>query len=271
MSGLSKYSRHIFQSITEFGHAVNNLGPRLSGDYSIDEGQFDNVFSLPVTIDIAANKGGHWPEGAEGLAKVQIDATMATIGLKRALKLGVIGAIPNIPAYLAGHPMNMIEISKDPKPKKYLRLGVHVGGLSTTTQAARLNRGKAIMAIVEALETEGYSIEIWGIWRNRGVGDTRHIAASIEVCLKQSSAVWNSHTAAFALANTSFQRRLCWRFIESSESHKLTPGYGRGDSAPHDDFDLYFPYVDDVIERALRTPAKALDYAVDIAKRALVK
>lgn len=263
---LTDYDRYIFQSITEFGHAVKNSGPRLTGHNS-DSHRFDNVFSLPETIDIAANKGGYWPEGAEGLTKVQIDATMATIGLKRALKLGVIGAIPNIPAYLAGHPMNMIEISKDPKPKKYLRLGVHVGGDANTTQETRLNRGKAIMAVVEALETEGYSIEIWSVWRNAS-GAHR---ASIEVCLKQSSAVWNVHTAAFALANTSFQRRLCWRYTEGSPTHRLAYNCGHGRDAPHEDFDLWFPYVTGGLQSKLITPAKALDYAVDIAKRALVK
>ena len=125
------------------------------------------------------------------------------------------------------------------------------------------------MAIVEALETEGYSVEVWGLWRNFDTWS--NTAASVEVCLKQASAVWNAHTAAFALANTSFQRRLCWRFIESSGSNAMADSYGNGRKAPHDDFDLWFPYITRDIEKSLGTPKKALAYAVSIAKQALQK
>lgn len=266
MLSLDQYNRYPFQSISEFGHVVRNLDNRINGKSS-KSGYYDNPFSLTDAIDTAADKGGLWPEGAEGISKVKIDANVAAMALKRALKLDVIGAIPNIPAFLAGHPQNMINITQDPKPKKFLKLGVHIGGLADTEQPTRLNRGKAIMAVVEALETEGFSVEIWGVWRNTN-GD-RH--ASIEVCLKHASATWNAHTAAFALANTSFQRRLCWRFIESSPDNRMTDTYGNGFSAPHDDFDLYFPYITKPVEALLRDPDAALEYAVGIAKEGLAK
>ena len=265
---LNQYTRYTFESISEFGHAVETAPDRINGDASTNSG-VDNVFSLDDAIDIAANQGGYWPEGAEGIASVAIDATTATMALKRALKLDVVGAIPNIPAYLAGHPLTMISVTQDPRPKKFLKLGVHIGGTADTRQTTRLNRGKAIMSIVEALETEGYSVEVWGLWRNFDTWS--NTAASVEVCLKQASAVWNSHTAAFALANTSFQRRLCWRFIESSDSNAMADSYGNGRKAPHADFDLWFPYITGDIEKSLGTPKKALAYAVSIAKQALQK
>lgn len=270
MADLNKYTRYQFESISEFGYAVRHCGQRRCSSTFSESDEMENVFYLQDAIDIAADKGGYWPEGAEGLATVSIDADTATMALKRALKLGVIGTIPNIPAFLAGHPENMISVSQDPKPKKFLKLGVHIGGSAYTSQATRLNRGKAIMAIVDALETEGYSVEVWGLWRNKSSYGPS-VSASVEVCLKQASAVWNNHTAAFALANTSFQRRLVWRYIESSPSYKIAPAFGNGKSAPHDDFDLWFPYIDPKVEGRLATPAKALDYAVGIATKALKK
>jgi len=264
MTSLDRYSRYIFESVSAFGAAVRALDSERKNRGS-EANRHDNPFTLEEAIAIAADRGGHWPDGAEGIQSVKLDPGAAKKRLKRALRNDVVGAIPNVPAYLAGHPLNMISVTKTPNPKKFLKLGVHIGGSGGTRQSTRLNRGKAIMAIVDALEDAGYSVEVWALWRNSS--PLEH--ASVEVCLKQSSAVWNAHTAAFALANTSFQRRLCWRFIESSPSAAIAPGFGRGVSAPHDDFDLWFPYVTGAVENSLRTPQRALDYAVDIAKKAL--
>ena len=83
---LKEYDRYTFQSITEFGHAIKNAPARINGDGSLSN-EMDNVFDFDDAVDIAANKGGYWPEGAEGLAKVAIDASVAHMTLKRALKL----------------------------------------------------------------------------------------------------------------------------------------------------------------------------------------
>ena len=248
-----------FESRSELGQAVqvamDTQFRAFSG--STDGGFSDTPFTLKQAVKTAL-KGGYWPEGAKDLKNVTIDVEANAEG-KPQMYNNVVGFAPNVPAYLAGHPMSMYNFKPGSGKRKFIKIGVHIGGNASTSQRGRLNRGKAIMSVINDLELQGFSVEIWGCWRNQAGGT----AVNIDTCIKHSDAQWNEHTAAFALANTAFQRRLVWRFLEAQpDASAIGSTMGSGTSAKHDDFDVWFPYLSG--DGDYRTPERALDKVLEI-------
>lgn len=254
------FTEYKFNSITEFGLAVEQAHKTDQSYMSMSNGNdYDNAFSLRDAIHVAAHEGGYWPQGAKDLANVKIDVDRPADGLKRAIVADVVGFLPHVANYLAGHPQAMLNVRDTTPIRKFIRLGLHHGGSASTSQETRLNRGKAILAVVNELEANGYAVEVTACWRNSGEGHTTHV----DVIIKQSDGVWNTHTAAFALCNTSFQRRLVWCLVESLNDPISKADMGSGQHTNGDEFDIYFPYITRTVETKLSTPTKALEYVLE--------
>jgi hypothetical protein len=206
-------------------------------------------------------QGGKWEHGADNMPRLHIPhETLSGEALPQMQMVNDLqGFAPNVPAYLSGLPDDMFAFEEQDTGDKLIRVAVHVGRYALCEQEQILNRGAAIMAVLNQLSLEGYSIELWAIWRNKAHGGT----VSIETCIKHGTDHWTPSSVAFALCHAAFQRRLCWRAAESltGKGGRVTNhGYGNGKDADFSDYDISFPYVDNVIDNAITTPASAVEY-----------
>jgi hypothetical protein len=236
-----------FNSITELAAHVERLqtGPdgRRYGKSSTNRSTEETGgWTMEDAIQCARN-GGDWQEGANAIPVFNMQHSTLE-GRKQnimTLESAPCGFAPLVPALLACQPDSMLDAPELPSGDKLLRVAVHVGRSWTVTQNHALNRGAAIMAALNQLSHEGYSIELHAIWRNTAEKAT----ASVETCIKHGHDYWSPASVAFALAHVAFQRRLCWRVAESMKNGGDTvtdDSYGSGHSATFPDYDVSFPY-----------------------------
>ena len=210
-------------------------------------------------------EGGKWQEGADKMPRLHVPhETLSGAALPAPyLNNDIQGFAPNVPAYLSGTPDSMFDMIEQPAGDKLLRVAVHVGRYFKCSQNNILNRGSAIMAVLDQLSLEGYSIELHAVWRNSNSG----VGVSVETCIKSGVDHWSPASVAFALCHASFQRRLCWRTAEgmTEQGGSITAdGYGSGFAAEFEDFDLSFGYVGKDTNDNFNTIGKAADYIKEI-------
>ena len=253
-----------FESIYALGRYVESIknDPRTLGRESTDGGykpDFYGRWPMDKAIQCALN-GGDWEEGAKKLPTIDVkhERISGQAFDTPQLSADIQGFAPNVPAYLAGTPDSMLNFIDAPDGDKLLRVAVHVGRQAGVTQKQALNRGAAIMAVLDQLSREGYAIELTAIWRNTCTHNNAKV--SIETVIKPSNALWAPESVAFALAHVAFQRRLIWRTAESlKHSARISEhAYGHGCDASFSDYDLSYGYM--APESCWDTPKKATDY-----------
>jgi hypothetical protein len=201
-----------------------------------------NGFSLIDAIDCAID-GGYWEQGARDLENCHVDVDFTSI--KRSIETSVAGFSPIVPHAIIGLPNSMMNSVKARKPSRVLKIGVNCARPHSVSESEALNRGRAILAVIQYLEQSGYSLELWAYWRNVSRHDLM-LKADINVKIKASNERLNVASLAFAICSTAFNRRLCWRFAESCpKSWRLSTKkhrYGFGQLANNSGFDYTFPF-----------------------------
>jgi len=243
---------------------VKNKAPQWDDSSTTNPRSENGGFSMNDAVTTALN-GGNWQDGANKMPSLAIchDRLHGHTSDESIIENNMFGFAPNVGAYLSGAPDNMMSFETAPTGDKLLRVAVHVGRIWSSEQHQVLNRGAAIMAVLDQLSREGFNIELWAIWRNDDDGE----GISVETCIKHGNDFWTPSSVAFALCHIAFQRRLCWRVAESVERGQAgygLSGYGTGMSADFSDFDLSFGYVTealkyDTLDKALTTIKTSTD------------
>lgn len=236
---LGEHVAHLQANIQKGGDGARPNGVSSTNDYGVN--------TCGLTLDQAidcAKTGGHWQEGADLMPCVHAahERLNGDPLLTPSLENNVQGFAPNVPNYLCGLPDSMMDFVDDLQGEKLIRVGVHVGRTYDTTQNQIMNRGAAIMAVLDQLSKEGYSIELTALWRNTDGEDI----ANVETIIKHGCDHWAPESVAFALCHAAFQRRLCWRTVESmpEQASGITRGgYGNGRGVDLSEFDVSFGYV----------------------------
>lgn len=251
--------RTVFNSVSDFGDFIAGLESRQLGADIASEAlgtQHTNGFSLAEAIT-CAQAGGNWSEGARNLRAVKIsDNDFKSDLLRPQFKSDVIGAFPIVPAFLAGVPDSMGALEYSEQKEKLITISVNSSVYHGVTDEQSLARGRAILAAVEALTLNGYAVELWTHYRTKWQG----IAVEIQICIKQSDQNISLASLAFALCSNAFQRRLCFRYIESSPTAwqlSAEHGYGSGFDTDNVNFDVVIPWVGPDQKASFDTPSKA--------------
>jgi hypothetical protein len=192
---------------------VNNHALLTTMDGVADSG----TMGLDKAIQTAIN-GGYWPEGAKRITPVDLDAHNldALASMIPAREAAVIGYRVNVPAYLSGVPNCMIKKIRQPHQRKILRVAVNIGAGYRVEQRTTLNRGNAIMSVLDSLANLGYQIELYAVWStgtrkaSQGKGQNFHI----ETLIKGSDETWSPDSVAFTLTNNAYLRRLMFRVCD---------------------------------------------------------
>lgn len=141
------------------------------------------------------------------------------------------GAIPNVAMFVAGNPAHMIQHVPSPRAgrAKTVRVLVNVccsGGVSTATM---IRRGVAYAALVEVIQSLGYSVDLWCGTAHGSRGGTARFNAAWRV--KPEGGVIDRDRLLFNMANPSNLRRIGFAIMEtmSAKDRKafgVPGGYG---------------------------------------------
>lgn len=235
-----------FDSVPDYGQFISESIRIQSANNRAVTCSLDNAngFTFYDTVD-AAKKGGLWIDGARNLARVEYKDDAAFYQTVKRFECGPVGFMPNIPAYLAGTPDSMITQTKARAPSKILSICVNSSRPGTVGDNETLNRGKAILSTIDALETVGYQIELWAL-----VGAQKHgKQLTTYVKVKSTNEPLNLSVCAFAFCSNFFLRRLFFRQIECSSeyaflSHEVYGFPPKLTDKEAAQFDVYLPAME---------------------------
>jgi len=136
-----------------------------------------------------------------------------------------VGAFPAIPAYAAGVPENMFVPLEDgaANSKPIVRIAVNVVCSAWVEPQDIINRGAAVVALIDKIQSEGQRVELIAFCHIEGRRNDRLIMA---VTVKRPEEPIDMDRVAFALAHPSMLRRCFFRVVEFLYPHYLS-GYGR--------------------------------------------
>jgi len=225
-----------FDSVTEFAQHIKELDDIGIYDVTADgkeaakrsrkkpSKQWCMCTSFEEALDMAL-AGGHWPEGCKDLQKAIADAPLSiNVDPADSFELDRIGAAVDVGEYLNNSPECMIYCEPVQQEKPVVTIGVQVHRSFDTPASSALNRGRAIMAVIDALEAQGKRVELWAIL---AAPDTcKTIEAHIK--LKSASQALCLENLAYALGHSAFSRRLGFRLIEAYTAKSTHGCYGGG-------------------------------------------
>ena len=135
-----------------------------------------------------------------------------------------VGAFPCIPAYAAGVPEDMFVPLEDgaAQSKPIVRIAVNVVCSGWVNAQDIINRGAAVVALIDKVQSEGQRVELIAFCHVEGKGNDRLI---MSVTVKRPEEVVDMDRIAFALAHPSMLRRAFFRCVEFLYP-KYLPGYG---------------------------------------------
>ena len=269
---------YTFNSIAEFGMKLKALGDsRVPGARDSSVSSFSeketNGFNLSRAIDCAV-KGGAWADGAKDLASVEFDYDGQFESEIKSFECGPMGFMPLVPNAIMGLPNSMISMRKTAKPSKIIKIGVHNTLSSGVKVNQGLNRGRAILSVIERLELLGFSIELWAISASREYISAPICEFNIYTRIKAANEAPNLAATAFCLCSTAYTRRLFFRLLESDKELGAVlskDSYGQPMNLTGEEkskFDVYFPFLD-YQDSAWDSPNSARNKVLNMIKRKL--
>jgi hypothetical protein len=237
----------IFESISDIPEYLNN-NPSLhdgSGRGGAGRTDWDGGLGFDGAMNMAAD-GGYWEEGAA----MMMEATSEAIELKREgaapeFEWGVTGARLDVDEYLSGSPECWEYVEED-NTAPVISIGVQLYTPGGNPMSTYVNRGAALLSVIDDLEAQGVRVELWGCVsgiHRRG----RDVAIDMRVCLKRAEEAWSPSSIAFGLCHPAMSRRLGFSVVEGFANMKRYCATGHSLDFDNDrpidsEFDVWFGY-----------------------------
>lgn len=202
---LSALSSFIFSTPANGVFAGNRLASELT-----DQPKFYGSKSFEAANDLMLQG---WSEGAKRVKNYMDNAKINT-AQKRVIFNSVVGFAPNVPNYLAGNPLNMVNQRRVKTPKKVVSIvynctvGYNIKSFDIEKTAA------ALFNVVSGLEASGVRVELWIADFSRSKCKTENL--NIAVKIKSAGQPFNLLKMIYPSVHPSFSRRHCFAVIERS-------------------------------------------------------
>lgn len=220
-----------FRSLSEFLDYVDNRPSPWSQTLSSrKEGNSDwrGTDSWEETMELARYG---WTEGRRNLVKtlnIFIEKEKYLISPRYSYNVG--GLFPNVPRYVAGDPLHMVNQDREEKgPIKILNLLVNVTSSASVSGQSKINWGAALVSIIDNLESSGYSISITWVTASKPSDSYDGPDVVLSYDLKSAGEHVDLDKLAFWLINPSTLRRIDLSFIERFDIQRW---YGEGYGLP---------------------------------------
>ena len=135
-----------------------------------------------------------------------------------------VGVLPCIPAYAAGVPEDMMFPIEVEKQARIARICVNISTSASVSPQSIINRGAAIVALIDRLQIEGWRIELSVVWQGL-VSCNHNDTMSYRVVVTQAQEPVHMDWISFALAHPSMDRRVMFRVHETVLPY-TDQGYG---------------------------------------------
>lgn len=126
----------------------------------------------------------------------------------------VVGAVPNVPAYISGAPNNMIANRMVKTKKKVLNIGYSMTVSGDVDKNDIIKASAKIVSAILNIEASGVRVNLYTLFCSKKKSHT--IGLSLKV--KDSSRKIDTLRMAYPLAHSSFLRRQCFRWEEVTEN-----------------------------------------------------
>lgn len=160
------------------------------------------------------------------------------------------GFVPNIGAYLTGHPNNMVNIRQTFKPmSKVLNIvyNISVGCFTATNQM--ISAASKIACAISTLEAKGYRVNVYiSSYNVNHKSKTKNREVGFILKIKDSGKPLDPLRIAYPLAHPSMVRRHNFAFMERAD-YRLPKNYGAPMNVPR-------RYLDDILGRYVLLSAK---------------
>ena len=218
----------IFPNVSEFYKYVKNT-PRRNGAGKSSE-RHDRDFGYTDTLeeayDLLLKTDDELYKKYQNTKKIDVEKILGNRINRKKFKDDIVGFTPNVPNYIRGVPLNMInEIPKNIS-QKCLNIFINIDVSCFVDTSEMLKVGTLYIQIIDLLEKAGYRCNVYtGVTVD---GDNREIG----VCyfkIKTDRELFNIKKCIFPLSNPAMFRRIFFKWIECTEfDNELThSGYGR--------------------------------------------
>lgn len=229
--------RHLHRDYDSFGEYLDRVlnAPTVwpEGDcQSIVKGTGGGFYKTHSLDEAKKTAFEGWTEGRDrmGEAVEGLERMSPTPHLvKNTRRMDVCGAYPVVPHAVAGNPINMVnlgDVSIAARPIVRLAYSFSYSGMTRHDTIERW--GIALLANIDRLETEGYSVEITAHHDATGHGSKDYNRYSSAIPIKRAGEPLELDRMAFCLAHPDFLRRVHFRAyeIEKGTHSCFTGSYG---------------------------------------------
>lgn len=180
-----------------------------------------NWFGTP-SFDAAMHLAVH----GDPVIRDKMDAAVAKLQPEQAIEweFAPVGVLPCIPAYAAGTPESMMYPVEVERQTRIARICVNISTSASVNPQSIINRGAAIVALIDRLQIEGWRIELSVVWMGL-VSCNHNDTMSYRVVVKQAHEPIDMDRISFALAHPSMVRRIMFRVHETVLPY-MDQGYG---------------------------------------------
>lgn len=222
--------------------------------------------SFADALDLAAHG---WPQGTKRIRDIvsKINVPVFQEAMTQTFH-DTSGSYVDVDRYLSGEPECMVEFAPDTRVKKTVRIGFSATYSAIETEATINNRGAAIGALIDILESRNIRCEVVAItaFASKTSGDI----VSLECTIKNPEQPLDLDRIAFVCAHPAFLRRLGFAIGETfPRDLRLNLGtyygksYGRVWTGTAPGFDAYIPSQ----VAALWTKQTAIDFVNETLAR----
>lgn len=153
-----------------------------------------------------------WPQGAKLLTESTAKAVKQIQHMSPSIGYDVAGFMPDVPRYIAGAPDCMLQAGDTLKATRpVVRFLLSRNGDGSVRSGQIINRGAALLAHIDNLESRGISCELTICMSNRRGYQQQHL---VTFCVKRAGEPLELDRIAFALANAALFRRFGFCLME---------------------------------------------------------
>lgn len=232
---------------------VSTSGPNGEQSHELYYGISDKDWDLGLGYDAAMSilgRSGYWPEGKRLFSKAFFEAKQGLqVRQCPLINRDVAGYQPDVPEFIIGaSPCTMMaedsESGELAASHPIVKIGINQVNHHRVSAQKLLNKGAAILALVDDLERQGLRTEIYSTAR---VGTCVCVTPELgwDILLKPANQTADPSMLAFPLAHPAWGRRIGYRIVESFPVGICDMcGYVTSIVPSDDDYDIYIGPTD---------------------------
>lgn len=218
----------IFPDISEFYKYVKDTPRRTGAKKSSEDNDSDFAYTetLEEAYDLLLKTDDELYQKYKNTKKIDINKILGNRINRKKFKDDVVGFTPNVPNYIKGIPLNMINEVPKSISQKCLNIFINIDVSAFVDISEMLEVGTLYIQTIDLLEKAGYRCNVYtGV----SVNCDGHGVAYCYFKIKTDREPFNIKKCIFPLSNPAMFRRIFFKWIECADIDKeiTRDGYGR--------------------------------------------